>query len=62
MSDRQKVLLWRRTRHKLQGKCPIGISSEDINLRDEITQAKFRALESVFWIKVSKPAIICQVD
>ncbi|KAI9679777.1 MAG: Ankyrin repeat domain-containing protein 11 [Caeruleum heppii] len=53
MTERQKVLLWRIIRTKLQGKAPLNLCGSGIVVRDRLTQAKFRAMEAVFWIKLS---------
>ena len=54
ITERHKVLLWRVVRTKLQAKAPMGIDGSGIAARDRVTQAKFRAMEPVFWIKVCK--------
>ena len=54
VTERQKVTLWRVLGPKLQGQPPVDVSGKDVVLRDRITQAKFRALEPVFWIKVRR--------
>ncbi|KAI9818988.1 MAG: Set3 complex subunit with deacetylase activity, meiotic-specific repressor of sporulation proteins [Phylliscum demangeonii] len=53
VTEREKVSLWRTFRAQLQGG-PSKLSGfEGEILRDRITQAKFRVLEPVFWIKLS---------
>ncbi|KAI9758355.1 MAG: hypothetical protein M4579_003094 [Chaenotheca gracillima] len=53
ITERQKVLLWRIVRMKLQGRAPMGLEVANVGRRDRLTQAKFRALDPVFWIKLS---------
>ncbi|KAI9779486.1 MAG: Set3 complex subunit with deacetylase activity, meiotic-specific repressor of sporulation proteins [Peltula sp. TS41687] len=53
ITERHKAHIWRVTRLMLQGVTPMQMTAEDQLMRDMITQAKFRALETIFWIKYS---------
>ncbi|KAI9817608.1 MAG: Set3 complex subunit with deacetylase activity, meiotic-specific repressor of sporulation proteins [Thelocarpon impressellum] len=53
ITERHKVLLWRVARTKLQSKAPLELDGLGVMARDRLTQAKFRAMESVFWIKLA---------
>ncbi|KAI9836315.1 MAG: Ankyrin repeat domain-containing protein 11 [Thelocarpon superellum] len=53
IAGRHKVLLWRAIRMKLQGRAPDGLDGQGVGVRDRLTQAKFRAMEPVFWIKLA---------
>lgn len=51
--ERDKVIIWRNLRHKLQGKPQMNTTAQEIHQNDRVAQAKFRALGPLFWIKAS---------
>ncbi|KAI9806360.1 MAG: hypothetical protein M1825_006475 [Sarcosagium campestre] len=53
VSERHKVLLWRIIRMKLSGRAPMDMPGVGVGARDRLTQAKFRAMDNVFWLKLS---------
>ncbi|KAI9796932.1 MAG: Ankyrin repeat domain-containing protein 11 [Piccolia ochrophora] len=51
--ERHKVLLWRCVKMILAGKAPLEMHHKGIGVRDRLTQAKFRSMDTVFWLKLS---------